>query len=65
MLVTHDVEEAIYLADRVAMLSARPTQVTRIVDVNLPRPRDPITTRESPRFLDLRHDLLGSLMARP
>jgi len=64
LLVTHDVEEAIYLADRVALLSARPTQLTRIVETHLPRPRDAIATREDPRFLALRHDLLASLMAR-
>lgn len=64
LLVTHDVEEAIYLADRIAMLTPRPTSVARMVDVALPRPRDAITTRELPRFLELRHDLLGSLLAR-
>ncbi len=64
LLVTHDVEEAIYLADRIAMLTPRPTSVSRMVDVALPRPRDAITTRELPRFLALRHDLLGSLLAR-
>jgi NitT/TauT family transport system ATP-binding protein len=64
MLVTHDVEEAIYLADRIAMLTHRPTTLAEMVEVGLPRPRDPITTRELPRFLELRHNLLGKLLNR-
>ena len=64
ILVTHDVEEAIFLADRVAVLSAGPTKLKEIIDVDLPRPRDQLTTREDPRFLKLRHHLTTSLLAR-
>ena len=64
LFVTHDVEEAIYLADWVAVLTHRPARVHEIIKVGLPRPRDPITTREEPRFLQLRHALLGQLMKR-
>ncbi len=64
LFVTHDVDEAIYLADWVAVLTHRPGRIHEIVDVALPRPRDPITTREETRFLELRHDLLGQLMKR-
>ena len=39
LFITHDVEEALYLADRVVVLSPRPGRVVRILDVNLPRPR--------------------------
>lgn len=39
ILVTHDIEEAIYLGDRIILLSARPGRLNRIIDVNLPRPR--------------------------
>jgi ABC-type nitrate/sulfonate/bicarbonate transport system ATPase subunit len=39
IFITHDVEEALYLGDRVAVLSARPGRVVRTVDVQLPRPR--------------------------
>jgi NitT/TauT family transport system ATP-binding protein len=64
VLVTHDVEEAIFLADRVAVLSARPGVVLYEFPTELPRPRDAITTRESERFIELRHQLLGMLLGR-
>jgi NitT/TauT family transport system ATP-binding protein len=64
VLVTHDVDEAVFLADRVAILSERPSVVLRDIPTELPRPRDPIATRESARFLALRHDLLAMLLGR-
>jgi NitT/TauT family transport system ATP-binding protein len=64
VLVTHDVDEAVFLADRIAVLSKRPTSVVRSIATELPRPRDSITTRELPRFLQLRHELLAMLLGR-
>jgi NitT/TauT family transport system ATP-binding protein len=64
VLVTHDVDEAIFLADRVAVMSARPSVVLHDIATGLSRPRDAITTRESPRFLELRHQLLSMLLGR-
>ena len=60
LLVTHSVEEAAYLSDRVAVMTPRPGAIARIHEVGLPRPRGE-TTKLDPRFhrlmADLRHDL--------
>ncbi len=64
LFVTHDVDEAVYLADRVAVLSGRPSHIEQTIEVGLERPRDPIRTREAPRFLQLRQELLSKLMKR-
>lgn len=55
MFVTHDIEEAIYLGDRVVVLSGQPGRITEEIPVDLPRPRDHLTTKELPGFLRLRH----------
>ena len=55
--VTHDLEEAVYLGDRVIGLLPRPGRVGLSVAVDLPRPRDQLTTRERPEFLRLRRQL--------
>src|SRR4051794_19601315 len=52
--VTHDIDESVYLADRVVILSSRPTVVQETLDVPLPRPRDQVTTKELPEFVHLR-----------
>ncbi|HXR87442.1 MAG TPA: ABC transporter ATP-binding protein [Stellaceae bacterium] len=64
VLVTHDVDEAIFLADRVAVLTQRPAMLSEVIETKLPRPRHAIETRESPAFLALRHRLLKYLLAR-
>lgn len=57
VIVTHDVEEAVYLADRVFTMTPRPAILKEIVPVNLPHPRD----RNSPEFIALKEKVLGIL----
>ena len=52
--ITHDVEEAIILAQRVVIMCARPGRVKEIVDIDIPHPRDQ-ETKMSPRFLELKN----------
>ncbi|HEY8177807.1 MAG TPA: ATP-binding cassette domain-containing protein, partial [Candidatus Limnocylindria bacterium] len=52
VFVTHSIPEAVFLSSRVAIMSARPGRITRLVDVDLPRPRD-LETRESPAYFAL------------
>jgi NitT/TauT family transport system ATP-binding protein len=59
LFVTHDLEEALYLGDRVIALYSNPGHIARIVDIPLPRPRNQLTTREHPEFLRLRRDLFS------
>lgn len=58
VLVTHDVEEAVYMADRIVVLSNRPTCVVQEIQVDLAKPRDQLTTRENPDFLHIRHQVI-------
>jgi len=62
LLVTHDVEEAVYLSDRIALLTRRPAEVAEIFVNAVPRPRSLVESREDPRFLELRHELLTRLL---
>jgi NitT/TauT family transport system ATP-binding protein len=52
IFVTHSIPEAVFLSDRVVVMSPRPGRIENIVTVDLPRPRD-IATRESPRYFEL------------
>ncbi len=65
LLVTHDVDEAVYLADRIVVLSQRPTRVVHEFAVMLPKPRDQITTRADPDYLHLRADLMNMIRSMP
>ena len=57
LLVTHDIDESVYLADRVLVLSTAPTTIVETLKVGLPRERDQITTRESEEFVHLRGEV--------
>lgn len=60
LMITHDIREAIYLSDRVVVLSARPATVKRVVDVPLPRPRE-LDMITSPEFAAVERELLRVL----
>jgi ABC-type nitrate/sulfonate/bicarbonate transport system ATPase subunit len=57
VFVTHDVEEAVVLADRVAVVSPRPATIRQIIDIELPRPRDP-TLAEVTRYIQRLRELI-------
>jgi ABC-type nitrate/sulfonate/bicarbonate transport system ATPase subunit len=57
LFVTHDIDEAIYMSDRIVIMTPRPGRIERIIDVTLDRPRQ----RSSPEFLRLRGDILELL----
>lgn len=63
VFVTHDIEEAIYLGQRIALLTPRPARVQTVEPVPLDHPRDQLTTKRSVPFLDLRSKLLNALRA--
>jgi NitT/TauT family transport system ATP-binding protein len=63
IFVTHDLEEAIYLGDRVIGLSPHPGRIGIELKIDLPRPRDQLTTREHPGFLALRRELFDFIKA--
>ena len=58
VLVTHDIDEAIYLADRTVVMTAHPGRVREVIDVDLPRPRR-YEMRSDPRFIALRDHVTG------
>src|SRR6202171_4841626 len=63
LFVTHDLEEAIYLGDRAIGLLPHPGRIGIELKVDLPRPRDQLTTREDPEFLKLRRELFDFIKA--
>ncbi|GAA3663487.1 ABC transporter ATP-binding protein [Nocardioides ginsengisoli] len=61
VLVTHDIDEAVYLSDRIAVLSKNPARLVEVVDVPLGAERDQIHTREVSVFADLRGRILSTI----
>lgn len=61
IMVTHDVEEAVYLGDRVIVMDANPGRISRVIPVPLPHPRD----RGSPVLRRIRDEILGELIKSP
>jgi NitT/TauT family transport system ATP-binding protein len=60
MFVTHDIDESIYLADRVVVMSANPGRVLEVLPIDLPRPRD-FEARNSPAFVEYRRRIWDRL----
>ncbi|MBN9274259.1 MAG: ABC transporter ATP-binding protein, partial [Mesorhizobium sp.] len=61
LLITHDVREAVFLSDRIYVLSARPARVIREIKVPLPRPRG-MREMSSPQATKIEADLLEALL---
>lgn len=57
LFVTHDIDESVYLAERVLVLSSSPTIIQADIDINLPEVRSQADTRSLPRFGELRHQV--------
>ncbi|HLQ34290.1 MAG TPA: ABC transporter ATP-binding protein [Chloroflexota bacterium] len=62
LFITHSMEEAVLLADRLVLLSTRPGRVEEIIDVPLPRPRGP-ETEKSPTFVEIKEHVWTRLRA--
>jgi NitT/TauT family transport system ATP-binding protein len=57
VFITHDIEEAIYLSDRIWVLSHRPSKIIQEICVEFGRPRNQMVTRAEPRFMELRNEI--------
>jgi ABC-type nitrate/sulfonate/bicarbonate transport system ATPase subunit len=57
VFVTHDIDEAVQMADRVVVMSARPAVIQQVVNIDIPHPRD----ISSPRYLELRDGILQQI----
>ena len=58
IFITHDIEEAVFLADRVVVMSSHPGRLRAVLDVDLPRPRGE-SARVNPRFVELTERIWG------
>jgi NitT/TauT family transport system ATP-binding protein len=61
VFVTHDIDESVYLSDRIVVLTPSPTRVQEMLDVPLPQPRDQVQTKERPDFAHLRAHVWRSI----
>ena len=63
LFVTHDIDEAVYLGQRVLILSAAPTVIRGDLPIDLPADRDQLRTRATPRFTELRTHVYAEIRA--
>jgi NitT/TauT family transport system ATP-binding protein len=64
VFITHDIEEAVYLGDRIAVINGTPGRIEQTFDITLPKPRNQILTRQLPEFLKFRyavHQAIGGM----
>ena len=59
VMITHDIEEAVYLADRIIVMTQRPAEIDQVYHINLPRPRD----RKSEEFIRYRNAVLNTFQS--
>jgi NitT/TauT family transport system ATP-binding protein len=64
VFVTHDIDESVYLGDRIVVLTPSPTTIQEVLDVDLPEPRDQVETKELPEFARLRAHVYRSIKRR-
>ena len=64
VFVTHDIDESVYLGDRIIVLTPAPTRVQEVSEVSLPEPRDQVETKELPEFARLRAHVYRSIKRR-
>jgi len=60
LFITHQIDEAVYLSDKVVVMTARPGRVKAILDVDIPRPRD-LHVKRTPRFLEIVDEIWGMI----
>jgi NitT/TauT family transport system ATP-binding protein len=61
IFVTHSIEEAVYVADRIALLTARPGRISQVIDVAVPRGADRDAIRRHPVYLDTVENIWSGL----
>ncbi len=65
LFITHDIEESIYLSDRILVLSRRPSRIMEAIEVPFVRPRDQLSTRAEARFMEIRNDIYRKIRHAP
>ena len=63
LFITHSIPEAVFLSDRVVVMTPRPGQIDAIIDIPLPRPRT-LAMRKSPEFADYSRQILDRFLAQ-
>ena len=61
LFVTHDIDEAVYLSDRVIVMATNPGRIVEIVDIPIARPRDSLTTRADDEYIEIRSHIWRTL----